>query len=106
MTDNAPNMVLLRSKISNKYKHIFSIGCSAHALNLLIQDIIKTDDISLIYKMTRNIVVEIKNSSKKSAKYKRLSNNYKIETGLIIPMLKLSVKTRYDSLKKLLIIEN
>jgi hypothetical protein len=56
--------------------------------------------------MTRNIVVEIKNSSKKSAKYKRLSNNYKIETGLIIPMLKLSVKTRYDSLKKLLIIEN
>ena len=65
VTDNAPNMNLLKTKISEKYESIFSIGCAAHGLNLLIQDIASIENIMNILNKDKNIVVEIRNSLKK-----------------------------------------
>ena len=43
VSDNGANVRLARNQISQTYPHIFSIRCIAHAINLMAQDIVKSD---------------------------------------------------------------
>lgn len=87
-------MGYLRTKIADKYKNIHSIGCAAHMMNLLIKDIEILDQIKPIVAQCRKIVVEIKNSNKKLARFSSICAEFKTETGVSVRKLKLNIETR------------
>lgn len=50
VTDNAANMKKAWREINNKYEHITTYGCVAHALSLLINDIISLKSFQILIK--------------------------------------------------------
>lgn len=50
LTDNASNMKAAWEIIMEKYPHITAIGCAAHGLNLLFNDIMKLDTLQMVYR--------------------------------------------------------
>ena len=60
MTDNAANMKAAWSKVDESYPHITPIGCAAHALNLLLVDIMALKSMDTLYKRAKEIVRYVK----------------------------------------------
>lgn len=82
MSDNASNMKAMWSIASSKYPHILYYGCSAHALNLLIQELRKLEMIQKIINTDKSIVREIRDSLQKYAKFKEYMRKYAIQKGI------------------------
>ena len=59
ISDNAPNMKAMRGEVATKYPLIQVLECSAHGLNLLINDISDLDRYSDIIEATKMIVLEV-----------------------------------------------
>jgi len=55
-------MVAMGKKIMEKFENVEFIGCAAHILNLLTQDVLKIDEIGNILSSAKAIVQEIRNS--------------------------------------------
>ena len=49
VTDNAANMKSAWSKVKESYSHITPIGCAAHALNLLLKDIMALEKKEVLF---------------------------------------------------------
>ncbi|XP_011858393.1 PREDICTED: zinc finger BED domain-containing protein 1-like [Vollenhovia emeryi] len=56
ITDNAKNMKKAWRLIKRKYDHIFTIGCIAHGLNLLMKDIMKLESLKELKENAKSIV--------------------------------------------------
>jgi hypothetical protein len=60
VTDNAANMKAAWSKVEEAYPHITPIGCAAHALNLLLKDIMSLKTMDTLYKRAKEMVRYVK----------------------------------------------
>ena len=60
MTDNAANMKAAWSKVEESYPHNTPIGCAAHALNLLLKDIMALKTMDTLYKRGKEMVRYVK----------------------------------------------
>ena len=60
VTDNDENMKDAWSKVEESYPHITPIGCAAHALNLLLKDIMALMSLDTIYKRAKEMVRYVK----------------------------------------------
>ena len=60
VTDNAANMKTAWSKVEKSYPHITPIGCAAHALNLLLKDIMALKTMDTLYKRAKEMVRYLK----------------------------------------------
>ena len=56
VTDNAVNLKAAWSKVEKSYPHITPIGCAAHALNLLLKDIVLLKTMDTLYKRAKEMV--------------------------------------------------
>lgn len=102
VSDNASNMKAMWRIVRSEYPHILCYGCSAHALNLLTQDLCKLDAILIIINKTKSIVREIRDSLQKFAKFKEYMKKYAVQKGIKETTLCLPVNTRWYSVVKML----
>ena len=56
VTDNAANMKAAWSKVEESYTHIAPMAYAAHALNLLLNDIMALKTIDTLYKRAKGMV--------------------------------------------------
>jgi hypothetical protein len=56
VTDNAANMKAACSKVEESYPHITPIGYAAHALNLLLKDIVALKTMDTLCKRAKEMV--------------------------------------------------
>ncbi|MCL4134444.1 UNVERIFIED_CONTAM: hypothetical protein GTU68_003358 [Idotea baltica] len=87
-TDNASNMKNAWELINEKYPHIYTYGCLAHALNLIFSDLGKVNSVESLIKDATNVVKTVKSSQRLSALLKMNQDAEKTS-------LKLPVKTRW-----------
>jgi hypothetical protein len=59
-TDNAVNMKAAWSKVEESYPHSTPIGCAAHALDLLLKDIMALKTLDTLYKRAKEMVRYVK----------------------------------------------
>jgi hypothetical protein len=69
MTDNAANMKAAWSKVEDSYPHITPIGCAAHALNLLLKDIMALKTMHTLYKRAKEMIRYVKGHQVRAAIY-------------------------------------
>lgn len=62
VSDNAANMKAAWKLVEDRYPHISTYGCLAHGLNLLLQDVLKIDDIDEVMDSAKQVVKSIRNS--------------------------------------------
>lgn len=62
VSDNASNMKAAWKVVESSYPHISTYGCLAHGLNLLLQDILKIDEIAEIIDSAKQIIKAFRNS--------------------------------------------
>lgn len=91
ITDNASNMRSAWRKIQTLYPHIDCIGCTAHGLNLLFNDITKIDHLKSFYEDCKKIVKHI---TKRHACLATFEEKQKEKYGSQYLTLKLPSKTR------------
>ena len=60
VTNNTVNMKAVWSKVEESYPHITPIGCAAHALNLLLKDIMALKTMDTHYKRAKEKVRYVK----------------------------------------------
>ena len=60
VTDNAANMNAACAKVEESYPHITPIGSAAHALNLLLMDIMALKIMDTLYKRAKQMVTYFK----------------------------------------------
>ncbi|XP_063216168.1 uncharacterized protein LOC134527426 [Bacillus rossius redtenbacheri] len=60
--DNASNMKKAGELVENEFPHIVSIGCIAHTLHILCNDIVKCESVSNCFKRVVDIIKTIKQS--------------------------------------------
>ncbi len=89
ISDNGSDVKLMRKLISQEYPHIYTFGCAAHGLNLLIQDICKLKTVNNILNRCKEIVKEVIRSHAKKHKFREYNQNKH--------MLRLPVSTRWYS---------
>jgi hypothetical protein len=70
ISDNGSDVKLMRKLISQEYPHIYTFGCAAHGLNLLIQDICKLKTVNNILNRCKEIVKEVTRSHAKKHKFR------------------------------------
>lgn len=87
ITDNAPVLKAAWRIIEDKYPHI-----SAHAVNLLIKDILDSPEISRTIKETEKIIKFVKNHHMVNAKYEQIR-----QEGKVPHTLSMAVTTRWFS---------
>ncbi|XP_011872581.1 PREDICTED: uncharacterized protein LOC105564652, partial [Vollenhovia emeryi] len=92
VTDNAANMRAAWHLVNEKYPHIVTIGCCAHSLNLLVNDIIKQPGVQSIKKKVKRVIKEFKNHHVINAVF-NLQQKEKYGSKAI--SLKLPPKTRW-----------
>lgn len=93
-TDSASANRLAWALLKEKYPHIFSYGCVAHILDLLLQDLGKIPAIQRLVTNTRTIVKEIKFSKKLLAKFTEIQRK---DPDNVTITLKAPGKTRLGS---------
>ena len=69
VTDNAANMTVAWSKVEGSYRPITHIGCAAHALNLLLKDIMSLKRMDTLYKRAKEMVRYVKGHQVIAATY-------------------------------------
>ncbi|XP_071579235.1 uncharacterized protein [Temnothorax nylanderi] len=92
VTDNAANMRAAWSLVNEKHPHIVTIGCCAHSLNLLVNDMIKQPSVQCINKKVKKVIKEFKNHHVINAVFK---SEQKERYGSKAISLKLPPKTRW-----------
>ncbi|CAG8669314.1 7313_t:CDS:1, partial [Scutellospora calospora] len=92
ITDNASVIKKSWKILSNIFPNIIYMGCLAHNLNLIIQDIMKLNWTKSIYKKTKAIVKFFRNHHIPAAIFKR---HQQIQESKV--SLKLPAKTRWGS---------
>ena len=107
ITDNASPMILAHEVLTDKYPFLVAVRCSAHVMNLLIQDICKIQTLNTLVRQTRCIVKEIIGSKVKKGKYnefwskhieeEKMNNNKVVQVSLL-----LSTETRWYSVKNMM----
>ncbi|XP_063907445.1 uncharacterized protein LOC135125715 [Zophobas morio] len=93
ITDNGANIRKARREIHNEFSYMLEYGCICHSLNLLVEDILKLDEISNFKKSVTAVVKEIKNSHVLQARLKEIQE----EKNKVSLSLKLPVRTRWNS---------
>lgn len=89
ITDNAKNIKKAWRLIKRKYDHIFTIGCVAHGLNLLMKDIMKLESLKELKENAKYIV--------KIFKHKHVVHNvFNSKQEHNAPSLKLPNNTRFS----------
>ena len=78
VTDNASNCRVARKKVEEKYNHIWDIRCIAHAINLIVADLVKLDDVKNLISNCGKITRFFNNSHKASAILSQGLSNMKI----------------------------
>lgn len=94
VTDNASNMKGAWQIVQAQYPHIFTIGCAAHGLNLLLGDIFKIQTFQLIISNAKEVVKYVKN---KQALLSVFNAKQKVKKGSASSTLKLPAETRWCS---------
>ncbi|KAF0493593.1 zinc finger bed domain-containing protein 1-like [Gigaspora margarita] len=92
ITDNALVMKKSWKILSNSFPNIIYMGCLAHNLNLIVQDIMKLNQIKSIFKKTKAIVKFFKNHNIPAAIFRCHQQSQKLKTSLKLP-----AKTRWRS---------
>ena len=85
MTDNAANMKAAWSKVEESYLHITPIGCAAHALNLLLKDIMALKTMDTFYKRAKELVSYVKGHQVIAATYLTKQSEKNKSTTLKLP---------------------
>ena len=88
-TDNAGNMKAAGALLMDRFPHIYFQGCSAHALDLLLEDWGKQDWITSLVKKAKSIVKYIRTHHMPLAIFRRHSPNH---------ILKNPVETRFATM--------
>lgn len=83
--DNAANMQLGLRKGTAKFPHIEIIGCKAHTLNLLCQDLLALSSANKIFGQAKFIIKKIKKSHVLNSLFMQKQREKKIATALKIP---------------------
>lgn len=94
VTDNAKNMKAAWLMVQAQYAHIFTIGCAAHGLNLLLNDIYKIKTFQMIISNAKEVVKYVKN---KQALLSVFTAKQKARRGSAASTLKLPAETRWCS---------
>lgn len=92
ITDNAPVMKAAWKLIEQKFPHISAMGCAAHAVNLLIKDILDTLQFTKIIKDSEKIIKFVTNHHIVKAKYDVMRN-----VSNVPHTLTMAVSTRWFS---------
>ena len=90
--DNAANMRAAFRVLSETFQHIVPLGCIAHLLHLLCNDILNCDSVKLFLGQVTDIVKTIKKSHLLQALFTRIGKEKNINISL-----KLAGKTRWGS---------
>jgi len=90
--DNASNMQKAFKLVKNEIPHVEGLGCIAHSLHLLFNDICKSESISNLKKTCQLIVRSIKGSQVLLATLKKHGTHQNINVALKLP-----VTTRWGS---------
>ena len=85
MTDNAANMKAAWSKVEEYYPHITPIGCAAHALNLLLKEIMTLKTMDTLYKRAKEMVRYVKGHQVIAAIYHTKQSETNKSTTLKLP---------------------
>lgn len=85
IADNAANMQAAITKVSEKYPHIQTMGCSCHTFNLLCKDIVKTPSSDKVITNAKLIVNTIKRSHRLNAIFTKIQRTQKITCALKLP---------------------
>ncbi len=102
VTDNAANMKVAWAHVKETYPHITTIGCAAHALNLLLKDIMALDTMNTLYETAKQVVKYVKGKQVASAIYLSKQKEKNKSTTLKLPSITRwgGVVFMYDSLLK------
>ena len=93
ISDNENKMLLLKTLVQAKYKHIVFNGCVAHKLSNMVKNICDINVIKDLIKKTEDIVKEINNHQSLHAKFRKLIEKSTGENKF--GELKLYSKTRF-----------
>ena len=94
VSDNAPNMQAAWELITLEFPHISCVGCGAHCVDLLIEDIMKLKSLFKIFKMGKIIVKTLKKVIPK-AHFKKWQEEQQKRTGKNCITLKIPSETRF-----------
>lgn len=83
--DNAANMQKAFALIHAKYPHIITLGCMAHTLHLLCNDILNCPSVKVFMGSVTNIIKAVRNTHVLNALFKRLSMDRKSNVTLKLP---------------------
>ncbi|KAI5613877.1 zinc finger BED domain-containing protein 1-like [Silurus asotus] len=87
VTDNAANMKVAWALVEETYPHITTIGCAAHALNLLLSDIMALNTMNTLYKTAKQVVKYVKDKQEASAIYLSKQKEKNKNTTLKLPSI-------------------
>lgn len=85
-TDNANVMKATWHILERRFPHISCYGCSAHALNLLIQDILEVQNNADTIKEAERVIKFVKNQLLVKSKYEAKRKAAKIPRSLTMPV--------------------
>ncbi len=107
ISNSGSPMVKAQELLTLKYSHIIGIRCSAHVLNLLIQDLCKLPTMYNLITNAKIIVNEINGSKKKKGLYNEEWDQYIAEESIrgekvFKVSLSLPVTTRWYSVQNML----
>lgn len=94
VSDDGANIKNARKLVCEKFSWVIEYGCICHALNLLIEDILKLQSVDILKNQVTNIIKTIKNSHVLHATFERIQKSKKENSQI---SLKLPVKTRWNS---------
>ncbi|XP_016325015.1 uncharacterized protein LOC107675252 [Sinocyclocheilus anshuiensis] len=100
VTDNAANMKVAWAHVKETYPHITTIGCAAHALNRLLEDIMALNTMNTLYKTAKQVVKYVKGKQVASAIYLSKQKGKNRNATLKLPSITRwgGVVIMYDSL--------
>ncbi|XP_064475346.1 uncharacterized protein LOC135389209 [Ornithodoros turicata] len=93
VTDNASNMKAACDLVTQHYPHVTAIGCAAHGLNLLMNDLMGLDTLRELNKQAREVIEYVKRSHIVAATFKQKQESNDGEGNSVT--LKLPSKTRW-----------
>jgi len=107
VTDNGSPMIKAHEELQKKYPHLVSVRCSAHVLNLLIEDICRFETIHKFLTKSKSIIKEINGKKLKKGYYSQEIQKYKTEEmskgrKVTARALKLPIATRWYSVQNML----
>lgn len=101
VTDNASNMQAAWRILEEEFPYLCCYGCAAHGLQLLMNDLAKTNTVSDVVTASTAVIKEIKRSHKLSAILENKASSMQTTTSdtqrTAVPSLKLPVATRWGS---------